>query len=198
MSDNTFAEQIRKTAEALQELYRVARDEEKKAVEERNKERAKRKVECSTICQRTLLPTMKMFAMGLEAAKVFSPQCWKVDYEPADDKYCCLCWARLPKTESSGKGMGVVVRSTITLNVAEGKSPQIRVQVKCSQASPGDWKELTMLPMSEASEGVEETYNDELYGVDSAKLDDWHKRRLEDCAKACANWLEQHHGAAVG
>jgi hypothetical protein len=197
MSDNTFAEQIRKTAEALQELYRVAREEEKKAVEERNKERAKRKAECSAICQRVLLPTMKLFAMGLEAAKVFTPQCWKVDYEPYEDKYCCMCWARLPRTEASGKAAGIVVRSSIAMTVADDKSPHIRVQVKCCQASPGDWKEIAALPMSEPSNDVPETYIDDLYSVNSSNLDDWHKQRLEDCAKACADWLEQHHGAAI-
>jgi hypothetical protein len=197
MSDNTFAEQIRKTAEALQELYRIARDEEKKAVEERSKERARRKAECNAICQRVLLPTMKLFAMGLEAAKVFPTQCWKVDFEPSNDAYACLCWARLPKTESSGKGVGVVIRSSIELSTADDKSPQIRVQVKCSHASPGDWKETGTLPMSEPSEGVAEVYVDKLYEADSSKLDDWHKQRLEDCARACATWLEQHHGVAV-
>ena len=92
MNDNGFAEQIRKTAEALQDLLRAAHDEEKRVAEELHKEKARRKLECSTACQRVLLPTMKLFAMGLEAAKVFAPQCWKVDYEPNDDQYCCICW----------------------------------------------------------------------------------------------------------
>lgn len=197
MNDNSFAEQIRKTAEALQDLLRAARDEEKRVAEEINKERMRRKVECSTACQRVLLPTMKLFAMGLEAAKVFAPQCWKVDYEPSDEKYSCICWARMPKSDSAGKGMGVVVRSTIAMIVAEGKQPQIQARVRCHQASPGDWKETAELPMSEPSEGVDEVYTDELYGLNATNLDEWHKKRLEDCAKACANWLEEHAGAAA-
>jgi hypothetical protein len=198
MNDNSFAEQIRKTAEALQDLLRAARDEEKRVAEELHKEKAKRKLECSTACQRVLLPTMKLFAMGLEAAKVFAPQCWKVDYEPSDEQYCCICWARLPRTDSSTKAMGVVIKSTITMIVAGEKKPQVQVQVKCYQALPGDWNEIAELPLSEPSEGVAELFVDELYGLNPTNLDNWHKRRLEDCAKACANWLEQHAGVAVG
>jgi hypothetical protein len=197
MSDNTFTEHIRKVAEAQQEVIRKAREEKRRAAEERNKERAKRKAECSAACQRILLPTMKLFAMGLEAAKVFTSQCWKVDYESDDDNYCCICWARLPKAESAGKPMGVVIKSTMTIAGAEDKPPQIRVQVKCCQAAPGDWKESGVLPLSEPSEGVDEVFVDDLYSLNSSNLDDWHKRRLEDCAKACACWLEQHASMAV-
>jgi hypothetical protein len=198
MNDNSFAEQIRKTAEALQDLLRAARDEENRVAEELHKEKAKRKLECSAACQRILLPTMKLFAMGLEAAKVFAPQCWKVDYEPNDDQYCCICWARLPKTDSSAKALGVVIKTTITMIAADQAPPQIQVQVQCHQALPGDWKEIAELPLSEPSEGIPELFVDDLYGLNPTNLDNWHKKRLQDCAKACANWVEQHAGVAVG
>jgi hypothetical protein len=190
-SDNTFVEQIRKSAEALQELYRIAREEEQKAAEEQRKERAKRKAECSTACQRILLPTMKLFAMGLEAAKVFAPQGWKVDYESSEDNFCCICWAHPPKTE-----IGVMIKSTMTMVVAEGAQPKIHVQVKCCQALPGDWKEIATMPNSGPSEGVNEVFVDDLYSLNTTNLDEWHKKRLEDCAKACASWLVERSGAA--
>jgi hypothetical protein len=191
MADNAFAEQIRKTAEALQDLYRIAREEEKKAAEELRKEKAKRKVECSTVCQRVLLPAMKLFAMGLESAKVFAPQCWKADYESSDDSYRCICWARLPKTET-----GVVVKSTMTMTVDEKDPPKIRVQVKCHTALPGDWKEIAALPL-ENPDDASDLFVGDLYGLDTAALDDWHKKKLEACAKACAIWLEEHLCVAV-
>jgi hypothetical protein len=198
MNDSGFAEQIRKVAEEQQDLIRKAREEERRATEERHKEKARRKVECSTVCQRVLLPTMKLFAMGLEAAKVFPTECWKVDYEPADDdQYCCLCWARLPKTEPSAKPVGVVVKSTLTPVVADANLVQVHVQVKCCQATPSDWKEVATLAGSEPSEGVAPVFVDELYNLNSASLDNWHKQRLEDCAKACACWLEQHASTAT-
>lgn len=197
MSDNDFAEQIRKTAEALQDLLRTAKEEEKRVAEEQHKEKLKRKVECSTACQRVLLPAMKMCAMGLEAAKVFAPQCWKADYEPGDNEYCCICWARLPKTESMAKALGVVIRSTMTMIVADKVPPRIRVEVKCSQASPGEWNETAPLPSSEPSEGVDAIFEDQLYGLNAAKLDEWHKKRLENCAMACAKWLAQNAGVTV-
>jgi hypothetical protein len=198
MNDNSFADQIRKTAEALQDLLHAARDEEKRVAEELRKEKAKRKLECSAACQRVLLPTMKLFAMGLEAARVFAPQCWKVDYESKDDQYCCICWARLPRADSLAKGTGVVIRSTITMIVADKAPPQIQVQVKCHQAVPDDWREFADLPLSEPSEGVPALYVDDLYGLNPTNLDEWHKQRLQDCAKACANWVEQPVGAGAG
>jgi hypothetical protein len=197
MNDNSFAEQIRKTAEALQDLLRAARDEEKRVAEELHKEKARRKLECSAACQRVLLPTMKLFAMGLEAAKVFTPQCWKVDYEPSEDQYRCICWARLTKSDSSAKTTGVVIKSIITMLAADKATPQIQVKVRCYQAVPGDWHEIEELPLSEPSEDVPEMFVDDLYGLNPTNLDDWHKKRLQNCAKACANWVEQSAGVAV-
>jgi hypothetical protein len=199
MNGNSFSDQVRKVAEEQQDLIRKAREEERKAAEERHKEKARRKVECSTICQRTLLPTMKLFAIGLEAAKVFPAECWKVDFEAAaaDDEYRCLCWARLPRTEASGKGVGVIVKTTLATVMSDERVVKARVQVKCCQANPADWKELVAVPGSEPSEGVEPAFVDNLYELNSANLDEWHKQRLEDCARACACWLEHHTGTAT-
>jgi hypothetical protein len=197
MSDAAFTEHIRKVAEAQQEAIRKAREEQRRAAEERQKERAKRRAECSAVCQRVLLPNMKMFAMGLEAAKVFAPQCWKVDYEASDDEYRCVCWSRLPKAEASGKPLGLVVKSTLTMTADDKKAPQVHVHVKCCQASPSDWKESAALPQSEPSNGADETFVDSLYDLNSSNLDAWQRRRLEDCARACTSWAEQHAGIAV-
>ena len=67
--------------------------------------------------------------------------------------------------------------------VAGEAPPQIQVQVKCYQASPGDWKEIAELPLSEPSEGVAELFVDDLHGLNPTNLDNWHKKRLEDCAR---------------
>jgi hypothetical protein len=199
MSGNSFSDQIRTVAEEQQGLIRKARDEERRAADERQKEKARRKVECSTICQRVLLPTVKMFAMGLEAAKVFPPECWKADFESAaaDDEYHCICWARLARMEASGKGVGVMIKTTLATVISDEHVVKAKVQVKCSQANPADWKELAIVPGSEPSEGVDATFADNLYELNTAKLDEWHKQRLEDCARACAIWLEHHSGTAT-
>ena len=38
----------------------------------------------------------------------------------ADDEYHCICWARLPRTEASGKGVGVMVKTTLATVISDG------------------------------------------------------------------------------
>ena len=194
MGNDNFAEQIRNTAEAQQKAVQKALAEERKAAEDLSNERVKHRVESNRICHKVLLPAMELFAKGLEAAKVFTPQCWKVRCDENDD---CCCWAHVRKTDLSGEAMGVVVKTMMTVALADGKPPQIQVQVTCYQASPRDWKEIEPLVSPEPSEGVGEAFVHDLYGLNTLNLDIWHKRRLDDCAKACANWLEQQPGEAL-
>jgi hypothetical protein len=193
MNADNFAKQICQTAEAERNAILKAQEEEKRLTEERHNEKEKLKAECNRICHKIFQPAMKAFAEGLEAATVFAPRFWEVNCIPEGDNFLCIFGAHLPKNDSPLKPTGFVVKTTTSMSHPEGRPAQIQVHFKCYQALPKeDWREVKPFTLPDPGDGTGDSFVQEMNNLDSDKLDEWHKNKLIECAKICANWIFQH------
>ena len=192
MADDDFVEQIRKAADAKQKEVEAAQAQDREATEAHRQEQVNRKVKCNGICQKVFKPAMLSVAEALEKAGIFAPQARKIECDLQEEHCACFCEAHVRKTDASGKAARVVVKTTMT--VADATT----VTVMCYQASQEkDWPIARWLKLSAPVDGSPENYPHDLSQPTTEKLDDWHRKRLHDCAIVCAEWFGQLPGRRI-